>query len=286
MGDLILGAVLIYLLAVAVFFASVWLSARCSGVGRILLAGGGVLLTVLYVQFAYEQLWLARLLPWSNVIMLGNWIPLGVAWLAGVVWGCRSIPRWRRGLLGTVLALVALYSLLEPLLSVPPQPQDTWSEKGVCLQSTPASCSACAAAMLLRHYGIAAGEEEMMDLCLTGRRGTPQLGLYRGLVLKTRGTPYRPRAFRASVEELLSTARWPVVLLVHLDPKAKVDPRYQTEWGWEPGTGHAVTVFGPVGQDRIDVGDPSVGREQWTLDDLRVLWHGDAIRLEASDASR
>jgi hypothetical protein len=133
--------------------------------------------------------------------------------------------------------------------------------------------------MLLREHGIHTGEREMMDLCLTGHDGTPQLGLFRGLKLKTRGTPYAVRAFHASREELLQSSNWPVVLLVYLDPKDHVDPRYEKEWGWTPGLGHAVTVFGRVGEDRLDVGDPSIGREEWSLDDLQVLWHGEGLRL-------
>lgn len=280
MSDLIVGVLGLYLVAVLFFFGSAYLSARSSGLRRVLLAGVAVVLTVAYVKYCYEQLVMARMLPWSNVIIVGNWIPLGIAWLAGVLWGSRAIPVWRRGLMGAALAILALYTLLEPLLQVPPPAQDTWTADGVCRQSTSASCSACAGAMLLRHYGIATGESEMMDLCLTGRNGTPQLGLFRGLALKTRGTPYRVRAFRASLDELLAADQWPVVLIVYLERNAKVDPRYKTEWGWEPGTGHAVTLFGRLENDRFDVGDPSVGREAWSRDDLRVLWHGDGLRLE------
>lgn len=279
MSDLILGAVVVYLISIAVFAASVWLSKRISNLGRTLSAGVAILLTVCFILFLYARLVMAQILPLSGVIIVGNWIPVGVAWLAGVIWGFHAIPRWRRLLVEIALAGVALYSLILPLLDIPPKATDTWTPTGVCMQSTPASCSACAAAMLLRAVGIQTGESEMMELCLTGHDGTPQLGLYRGLKLKTQGTPYAVRVFRTSIDELLKTDQWPVLLVVYLDPKAKVDPRYQQEWGWEPGVGHAVTVFGRVGSDRLDVGDPSVGREQWSLEDLRTLWHGEGLRL-------
>jgi hypothetical protein len=279
MSDLILGAVLLYLISVAVFAAGVWVSASSSGLARTLSTGAAVLATVSFIVFLYGRLVMARILPLSNVIIVGNWIPLGVAWLAGVIWGFKTIPAWRRVAVDLALAGVAVYALLLPLLNIPPQARDTWTSTGVCLQSTPASCSACAAAMLLRRHGIDAGEREMMQLCLTGRNGTPQLGLYRGLKLKTRGTSHTVRAFHTSIDELLQSDDWPVVLLVYLDPEAQVDPRYEKEWGWEPGVGHAVTVFGRKGKDRFDVGDPSVGREPWSLQDLRVLWHGEGLRL-------
>jgi len=279
MTDLILGTVILYAVAVAVFAGSVWVSGRASGLGRILWAGAGVVATVAFIVFLYGRLVMTRILPVSNVIIVGNWIPLGVAWLAGVVWGFRRIPAWRRVLAVTILAGVAIYSLLLPMLNIPPQAQDKWTPTGVCLQSTPASCSACAGAMLLRHHGIDTGEREMMELCLTGRSGTPQLGLFRGLKLKTRGAPYRVHSFRASIDKLLEADDWPALLLVWLDPKDHVDPRYKEQWGWEPGVGHAVTVFGRIGNDRFDVGDPSIGREQWSLQDLQVLWHGEGLRL-------
>lgn len=104
-------------------------------------------------------------------------------------------------------------------------------------------------------------------------------GLYRGLKLKTADSPYRVDTIESTVDELLKADQWPVLLLVHLDPDADVDPRYEEEWGWTPDLRHAVVVFGRIGEDRLDVGDPSIGREQWTLEDLRVLWHGDGLRL-------
>lgn len=58
-----------------------------------------------------------------------------------------------------------------------------------------------------------------------------------------------------------------------------VDPRYAQEWGWIPGLRHAVVLFGKKADGNLDIGDPSVGREAWTVDDLRVLWHGQGLRL-------
>lgn len=42
---------------------------------------------------------------------------------------------------------------------------------------------------------------------------------------------------------------------------------------------HSVVPFRQVTADRVEIGDPSVGREQWSLDDLRIVWRDDAIRL-------
>jgi hypothetical protein len=35
--------------------------------------------------------------------------------------------------------------------------------------------------------------------------------------------------------------------------------------------------FGPDG--KVEVGDPAVGREQWRVQDLEVLWHGEGVEM-------
>lgn len=281
MADLIFASLLIVLASAAAFCCGRWLALQPRTLLRTVATLLVVLLTLGFSLRLHGRLVMAEWLPVSSVIVLGNWIPLGAAFLAGVAGFSARIPGWRRALICLTIAGVAVYSLVWPLLDSPPESHERWTETGVCLQSNRASCSACAAATLLRVYGIEAGEREMMRLCLTGQDGTPQLGLYRGLELKTRGTPYRPQAFHATADQLLQSNRWPAVLLVRLDAGKQVDPRYEQEWGWTPGLGHAVVVFGRIGEDRLDIGDPSIGREQWTVDDLRTLWHGEGIRLIA-----
>ena len=43
---------------------------------------------------------------------------------------------------------------------------------------------------------------------------------------------------------------------------------------------HTVVFFGFAedGQ-KIEIGDPAVGREHWSARDLHVLWHGEGLRL-------
>ncbi len=61
-------------------------------------------------------------------------------------------------------------------------------------------------------------------------------------------------------------------------------PEYpKNEWGWTPGVGHTVVVFGFTDDGRVEVGDPAVGREHWTVDDLRVLWNGEGLRFVRRD---
>ena len=70
------------------------------------------------------------------------------------------------------------------------------------MQSTAVSCGPCCAVRVLADYGIDATEEDMIDLCLTGRLGTPALGLYRGLKIKTEKTKWDVEILRCSIEEL------------------------------------------------------------------------------------
>lgn len=242
-----------------------------------LLAALVALILVFAIKFQ-GRLVVARWLPFSNAILVGNLTTVGSACLAGFVLGWPSLPLWRKTLFSAGMWGVGLAALLHQMPRNPPPPGNEWIDE-VCMQSNHASCSACAAATLLVDHGIPANEAEMTRLCLTGAKGTPSLGLYRGLKIKTAGTPYDVEAFHTDIESLLESKDVPAVLLVKLELGADVDPRYEQQWGWTPGLGHAVVYYGPAGTDRIMIGDPSVGREKWTIDDLRVLWQGEGVRL-------
>ena len=88
----------------------------------------------------------------------------------------------------------------------------------------------------------------MMELCLTGAGGTPSLGLYRGLKLKTVGTPYDVEVFRTDVESLLDSDELPAILLVMLELGADVDPRYEAGVGLDPWTGARGRLLRPCGE--------------------------------------
>jgi hypothetical protein len=42
---------------------------------------------------------------------------------------------------------------------------------------------------------------------------------------------------------------------------------------------HAVLLFDFVGKDRVAMADPDVGKEQWTVTDLQVLFQRRGLRL-------
>lgn len=278
MYDLAIAGVAILALSTGVFWSVRLAARRLSSTASVLLLALALSLIIVYALLLHNSLLLAKIVPLSSVIVLGNWFPILLSVCAATVVSQDKLPSWRRAALTIVLFGLAIACLLYPLRCNPPTAGHPCTVDGVCLQTTPASCSPCAAATLLRQHGIAATEAEMMRLCLTHHKATGQLGLYRGLKLKTRGTEWDVQPFSTTSQDLQQSGQFPVLLLVKLVPGRNVDRRYQEQWGWEPGQGHAVVVFDFDGQ-RADVGDPSVGREFWSSEDLDVLWQGQGLRL-------
>lgn len=238
--------------------------------------------TVTEVLFLSDRLALAVLMPWSGVVVLalGMPLPLVVLFLT-LLWP--RLPSARRLVLVVPLLLLTLWLALGSLWGVPPETSPAPPDpQGVVRQTSEASCSAASAATLLAHVKLPAEERELATLCLTRNTGTPLLGVYRGLRHKTAGTPWRVRVLsHASVEQLRAAcAQGPVLISVGLDRWQRgYDRRYVTDWGWTPGKRHAVVVFGFLPNGKLDMGDPSVGREQWNVEALSVLWNGEGIQL-------
>lgn len=287
MRDIYLAIAGVGLLSILIFWAALRLTRSLSSRITALLAVLALSSLLAFNALLWDNLRLTRLLPFSNVVIVGNWQPLAVALLAGLAW--RSMPgsARRKSVLVVPLVLIGAYKWTAPLLATPPRLQDRWSQ-GVCLQTSQASCSAAAAATLLRAHGIDADEPEMARLCLTGPAGTTMHGLYRGLRLKTQQTPWDVQFFSCDLADLRDRcAGGPVMLSVRLDDKPGVDPRYKNDWHWTPGVSHTVVLFGfdEGHDDRVIIGDPSVGREFWSTENLHVLWHGEGLRFVRRGAS-
>lgn len=244
--------------------------------------GGAILIAIGYVFFVQDRLWLAKVFPHPMIVVLAGafLLPLscGVAALA--------MPILTRRWLLIPLLFGALYQASWGFLGRPPQTTDApLAKDGVVRQTSESSCSAASAAAILAQAGISATETEMASLCLTRDSGTPMLGLYRGLRRKTAGTSWRVSVLsRATVTDLRAACQsGPVLLSVGLDRWQRgYDPRYVTEWGWTPGKRHAVVLFGFLPGGKIDMGDPSVGREKWDEKALAVLWNGEGIQLKSA----
>lgn len=233
----------------------------------------------IHFLFLRDSILMTRLLPFSNVVVLGNWLPLMAGLLGGIAW--RRMPGGilRRFAYLAPLFVLTLWAAYGQLLGKPPRCRDVW-DKGVCIKTTRVSCSGAAAATLLKMHGIDANENEMSRLCLTRKEGTSTHGLFRGLKKKTTGTEWDVEAFHCSLDELRDIVKeGPALLSVWLEVGADVDPRYIDPWGWTPGLPHSVVLVQFTEDDRIEMADPAVGREEWSMESMHVLWHGDGMRL-------
>lgn len=249
----------------------------------------GVAVLLVHALLLNDDLAWARVMPWREIGVWSNPSAIGTGILGGVVWAKGKGPVWWRALVVLLLAGLGTWRTIEPAMigrpwgpKPPPLGVDKWVRVGgmdVCRQTSQASCSAAAAATLLRSYGIEATEAEMVELCLTTEKGTRMLGLYRGLQIKTQGTPYRVAVFKGTLEEFRDKATGLAVVSVGLRQDANVDPRYETDWGWIRGVKHSVVASGIVDRGRVEVADPAVGRERWTEEGMRTLWFGEALYL-------
>jgi hypothetical protein len=277
--DIILGIGIVIAVSGGLFAAAVRAGRAWPPMVSGIVAIGVCAFLVVFCLFLHDSLFFARWLPFTNVVVLADCRVPAVAILVGLLWRRIDGPERRRMLLLTPLPAVVLIPSVSMLFQKPLELHNRWNGD-VCMQTSHATCSPAAAATILRSHGIDTSEAEMARLCLTSPDGTSLLGLYRGLRLKTAGTGLNVQPFHGDMAALKSrVADGPVILSVGLRPGADVDPRYQSSWGWQPGVWHTVVLFGFEPDGRPIVGDPSVGRERWSVSNLDVLWHGDGIAV-------
>jgi len=234
---------------------------------------------LLFVWRYHGTLQIARLLPHPSAIVLGNWIPLGAAFLAGIMLGQKEIPAWRRCSLASLILLASGYSVACCFMGLLPTNYPTMSQTPVRLQSRQSSCGACCAAMLLQHHGIEATEDELVQLCLTSYRGCPALGLYRGLKLKTAHTMWDVEVITCTADQLLQMSP-PLLLRVELPTCPFVDAGGHARRSWRR-TEHAVLLRKIDDAQHIWIVDPALADAEisWDIHRLREQWLGEALRL-------
>ena len=288
MMDLYLGIMLMVALGAATFAAT----RRMANFGPLWVYDAAAFVTVAllcgYIWWVWDDVRVSHWLPYSNLIIVGNWFLPLLGVLAGLVW--RRLPQSRtRQYTATLLLFAAgLYSTVNPVLGEAPTCRSHWERLGggrCFLQTTDATCSAAAAATLLSLHGIVTDEQEMADLCLT-REGTTWKGLFRGLSLKTEWTHWDVDVFRGTPDDLNATECYPVLVCAELRPDAPHEQVYREEYGWIPGMPHSVVVLGRWHDGTYVVHDPVAGREYWDEEELRDLWTGSAVRLVPRDNAR
>lgn len=284
MTDIYFGLAIIAFLSLAIVLLTVrWtkpMSKRAVTLTGVLAA----LLLVGYVRYLWNSAVLSSVLPVSSVVVLSNWFPLAAAFLGGITWTHGYGTKKRRVIFGLSLYVISFFSTVEPLLGRPPECLNRWQvhrdfEFPMCRQTSGYSCTAAAAATLLRMNGISAEESEMARLCLT-RKGTTWQGLYRGLSIKTEGKPFKVKIIECTIAQLKDRIDGPAILSVGIDPNKHFSREYVSEWGWQPGMRHSVVLV-DFEKDTLTskVADPAVGFETWTVRDMRTLWQGRAVVL-------
>ena len=111
----------------------------------------------------------------------------------------------------------------------------------------------------------------MTDLCLTHTDGTTMLGLYRGLKLKTDGTPWKVAVFTAPAADLRNQPL-PAIVTIHATgvPIGILGS----------GNRHAVVVFRFFDATHLQVGEPFTGgRQWWTVKQFEQVYDGSGIWL-------
>lgn len=238
------------------------------------LAVGWIALDILHFRRTYA---FARWTGWRDVMVLANLEPLAAAVLIGVLLRVSRGSWYVKSLLATVLAGIMLWQSYGRFFGPMPNTLERWNGE-VCRQTSKSTCSAASAATLLTLHGIPATEGEMAKLCLTTDAGTQLLGLYRGLRIKTDGTPWKVVPFRGDIATLRQANR-PAILTVGIDYWQTSDPRYASDWGWIPGMFHTVVFMKFAPNGKVEIGDPGAGKEQWEEQGVLDLWKGEGYWL-------
>jgi len=280
MTDIWLAVGVMAAITIGLTAGGVKLGRRLSRRAAVMTVAGLVLLLVGYVAWCRDAAWLVWLAPVTAAIVYSNPLLPLTGLIVGLFYGGVSgIPRWRRLVLSPIVLALAGYTAVLPLVRTTPRCLDQWSGD-VCLQTSSVTCTPSAAATLLRYHGIDVTEAQMARLCLTGPDGTSMLGLYRGLRIKADAAGRHVRAGVGDIDELRDPRNLPAIIDVRLD--ADVDrrnPMYSGNWGWQLGVTHTVVLYAFTDDNRIEIGDPGVGREHWDLYSLDDLWHGAYVTL-------
>lgn len=288
MADMYVAYAIVTWLSLTAFFAVRSWSRNWSASSLNALAAGIVLLIAGYAWFLWDNEVMAKWLPFSSLMVLGNWFPIGAAAMAAVVSNRLQDQGPRRALPMGAMFCVGGFAAVYLVLGTAPRCGDLWSNDGICFQTTQKTCSAACAATLLGQYGLPASEQEMAELCFT-RKGTSWKGVYRGLKLKTEGTGIKVSADKLDFDRLAKLDR-PVLLQVGIQQWQSLGNAHgiELEEGWTPGTMHSVICLGVLNEDQVLIADPnpSIGVEVWPRESLDRLWRGNALYLTPEDATQ
>jgi hypothetical protein len=230
-----------------------------------------------------EWAWYVMSAPGSDLIFLTNYSLEATTLLSAVLWRTAQpgFGRVRAVILSTALLSVGIGSYSWYFRPVPPGLVGKVDKMGYCRQTSEDSCSAAAAVMLLHRYGVTTTEAEMAELSLTRQGlGTPLLGLFRGLALKSRDAGLHPEVVHPRAKISGELVPIPSILYVGVKRLASASTKSELEKaGFRPGTKHAVVAIEYDPDSGVTVADPSVGVEVWDDTLLKKLWDGRSLVL-------
>jgi hypothetical protein len=282
MGDLWVGLAILTLVSAATFRLVSAVAVTLAPRVRLICTAVVVALLATFLVF-WQSPRMATLFPVSNLIVVSNWLPILASAVAALLWTDKETTLWRRHALAATALVLGGWTAINPLMGSTPHCTDRRGPYGDSQQSTEFTCSAASAATFLRAHGIEATEQEMADLCLT-RRGTSWMGIYRGLKLKTEGTPWKVELISDRSLAMESVGRRPILANMGLTRtqaligNSVVD---RQENGWIPGVDHTVVLLGRGPADTFQVADPTPGidREIWRPEMFNALWRGVGFQL-------
>lgn len=108
MADLYVGLVVLGGLTIVLFGGSLWCSYRISRLLSDLLAMFVVAVMFFYIRHLWYDVRLARILPFSNLIVIGNWLPPLAGLLAGFAWRRIYGRIYRKTICTSALAVAAI----------------------------------------------------------------------------------------------------------------------------------------------------------------------------------
>ncbi|MBN2686050.1 MAG: hypothetical protein JXR40_12275 [Pontiellaceae bacterium] len=253
------------LLAFVLFFVGRKMVRRCrTPVSRAGVVGLFLLLGVPGVMFPFYYLhWMKdsvgyyefRAIPFIELSAAGMGLSTGA--LAELLKGSKlfSVP-----VLMILLTLGIVAPYLKPMLKpLPPDSfSDRWSEE-VCLQSTPSSCGAAAAATVFKAFGITLREEEVARECFTYQGGTENWYLARAF--RKRGLSVRYRIEKGLPADL----KTPAIAGVRVG-----------------NFGHFIVILERTADGYV-TGDPLVGRQRIPVDQMEQEFDFTGFYMEVGE---
>ena len=163
MIDLLPGIFLVLTLSIAALVAGRLFAKKISPTSKLAIVLGCIVMICLFRAFVEEHLWVARLVPYSGALTIAALSPVFACAAVGFGWELLGPSRWRRLLVSIPLVGVAVFASNRMFFDRRALTQFDYRSNGWAQQTTQASCSPSSAVNLLKHYGIAASESEMVD---------------------------------------------------------------------------------------------------------------------------